>query len=141
MTVLAAFDGSELAAAALSRAAEYADLTEQRLVVVSVLPTNGELASEYDFGDDPYDPETAAVELRETVREHAADAVFRAESVEAYAGRRRIARKIRQTARQVEADVVFVGSDDAGRVVRPVSSVAGAVADTDAYDVFIVRSD
>jgi len=34
---------------------------------------------------------------------------------------------------------VFLGSDNAGRVVTPVTSVAGTVADDAEYDVHIVR--
>ena len=37
-------------------------------------------------------------------------------------------------------DLVVVGSENAGRVVAPVSSVGGSVASGADYDVLIVRS-
>jgi hypothetical protein len=37
-------------------------------------------------------------------------------------------------------DLVFVGIENAGRVVAPVSSVGGSVASSTDYDVLIVRS-
>ena len=36
-------------------------------------------------------------------------------------------------------EVVFVGSDNAGRIARPVSSVSSSVAAERAYDVYLVR--
>lgn len=141
MTYLVAFDGTDLSETALLRAAEFADSTDERLVVVSVLPTDEDLAAEYGLVEgDSYDPGEAAQWLRKQAEEIAPDAEFRVESVDAYAGKGRIATKIREIARGVDAGVVFVGSDNAGRVVQPVSSVGGAVASGTDYDVFIVRS-
>lgn len=140
MTYLVAFDGGDLSRAALRRAAAFAAAHDERLLVVSVLPTDDALAAEYGLLEgEEYDPEAAARRLRDTVAELAPDAEFRAESVDAYAGKGQIASEIRHVAREEDADVVFVGSDDAGRVVQPVSSV-GSVVDSLEYDVFIVRS-
>ncbi|WP_178918196.1 universal stress protein [Natronomonas gomsonensis] len=141
MTYLVAFDGTDLSETALSRAVEFADSTDERLVVVSVLPTDEDLAAEYGLVEgDTYDPGDAAQRLRTQVEDVSTDAEFRTESVDAYAGKGRIATEIRDVARDVDADVVFVGSDNAGRVVQPVTSVGGAVAGGTDYDVFIVRS-
>lgn len=141
MTYLVAFDGTDRSETALSRAVEFADSADERLVVVSVLPTDEDLAAEYGLVEgDTYDPVDAAQRLRTRVENIAADAEFRTESVDAYAGKGRIATEIREVARELDADVVFVGSDNAGRVVQPVTSVGGAVASGTDYDVFIVRS-
>lgn len=141
MTYLVAFDGTDRSETALSRAVEFADSADERLVVVSVLPTDEDLAAEYGLVEgDTYDPGDAAQRLRRRVENIAADAEFRTESVDAYAGKGRIATEIREVARELDADVVFVGSDNAGRVVQPVTSVGGAVAGGTDYDVFIVRS-
>lgn len=143
MTYLVAFDGSPLSAAALRRASTLAPAADESVVVVSVVPTDGVLAAEYDLVADEegeYDPATAAGRLREAARSIAPDASIRVESVDAYAGKGQIAASISRVAREVDAAVVFVGSENAGRVVRPVSSVGGAVASRGDYDVFIVRS-
>lgn len=141
MTYLVAFDGSDLSVAALRRATTFAAALDERVVVVSVVPTDEALAAEYDLvGDGEYDPAGAAERLRAAARDVAPDVEFRAESVDAYAGKGLIAREITRVAREEDASVVVVGSDDAGRVVQPVSSVGGNVASTGDYDVFVVRS-
>lgn len=162
-TYLVAYDGGDHAREALRRAAGFASRTDARLVVVGVLPTDPGLAGTYDLAaDGAYDPGTAADRPRAAAEEVAPGAAFRAERVDAYAGKSRIARVIRRVAREVDADVVFLGSDDPGRVVRRVARVDGAdgggvsgadegdnAADADAdaddrhdtgYDVFVVRS-
>ncbi|MFQ3318641.1 MAG: nucleotide-binding universal stress UspA family protein [Natronomonas sp.] len=141
MTHLVAFDGTALSEAALRRAKRFERQNDERLVAVSVLPTDDVLAEEYGLVDgDEYDPEAAAGRLRDSATDIAPGAEFRAESIDAYAGRRQVATKIRRAARDEDATLVFIGSDDAGRVVKPVSSVGSAVAGTPDYDVFIVRS-
>jgi nucleotide-binding universal stress UspA family protein len=140
MTYLVAFDGTRLSELALRRAAAFAEGDGERLVVVSVLPTDRRLAEEYGLPEgDEYDPEAAAGRLRDVARDVAADAEFRVEHVDRYAGKGRIATKIREAAREEGADVVFLGSDNAGRVVEPVASVGASVASSLEYDVFIAR--
>ena len=140
-TYLVAYDGGDRAAAALRRAAAFAGRTDARLVVVSVLPTDDALADTYGLAEGgTYDPGAAADRLRATVEDVAPGAAFRAERVDAYAGKRRIAGEISRVAREEDADVVFLGTDDPGRVVRPVARVGDSDADGGDYDVFVVRS-
>jgi len=142
MTYLAAYDGSSLADAALRRAAEFAADEDEELVVASVVPTDEPLAETYDLVEgDEYDPETAAANLRRSARSIAPDCEFRARRVDPYAGKGRIATEIGHVIREVDADLVVVGSENAGRVVEPVSSVGSSVASGSEYDVLIVRSD
>lgn len=137
MTYLVAFDGGARSEAALRRARAVAAATDESLVAVSVLPTDEFLAETYDLLDDgEYDPEAAADRLRRAARELAPDAGFRAERVDTYAGKRRIADRLRRAAHEEDADVVFVGSDAAGRVVRRLSRVE----ETAEYDLFVVRT-
>lgn len=141
MTYLVAFDGTDLSTVALRRAASFAETNDERLVVVSVLPTDKPLAEEYGLVDgDDYDPEAAAVRLREAATDVAPDAEVRLERIDPYAGKGQIASKIRERAREEDAEIVFIGSDNAGRVVSPVVSVGGSVASGLEYDVFIARS-
>lgn len=141
MTCLVAYDGSALAEAALRRAAEFADDGDEELVVASVVPTDEPLAETYDLVEgDEYDPETAAANLRRGARSIAPDCEFRARRVDPYAGKGRIATEIGHVIREVDADLVVVGSENAGRVVEPVSSVGSSVASGTEYDVLVVRS-
>lgn len=142
-TYLVAYDGSESSGRALRRATAFADRTGARLVVASVLPTDASLAETYDLaGDGAYDPDAAAERLRAAAADVAPEADFRAERVDAYAGRRRIAKVLTRVAGEEDAEVVFVGGDDAGRVVQRLSRADGGSADNgDAgFDVFVVRS-
>ncbi|MFB6102854.1 MAG: hypothetical protein ABEJ73_09840 [Haloplanus sp.] len=50
-----------------------------------------------------------------------------------------IASQIRSIARDADASMVFIGSENAGRLVTSLSSVGETVAADDAYDVVIVR--
>lgn len=141
MTYLVAYDGSALSETALRRATTFAEATDERVVVVSVVPTDDALAEEYGLvGDGEYDPAEAADRLGEAVGDVAPAAEFRAESVDAYAGKGLIAREITRAASREDASVVFVGSDDAGRIVQPISSVGGAVTSEGDFDVYVARS-
>lgn len=138
MTYLVAYDGGERSAGALRRAASLAAETGASLVVVSVLPNDDALAETYDLLEGgEYDPDAAAGRLRAAARDIAPGAAFRTEHVDAYAGKGRVADRLAGAAREEGADVVFVGSDGAGRIVTRLSRVADPPA---GFDVFLVRS-
>jgi len=142
VTLLVPFDGSALAEAALARAVEFGEVFEQPVVVITVVP-QGNDGYARDRGwleaGESFDTETIVSRLRDQVEELAPDATFRYERVPRAARAGTIAREIRRTARRVEASIVFVGSDNAGRLVTALSSVGGNVAADQTYDVLIVR--
>jgi len=141
VTYLVAFDGGDRSRAALARAESLADRTGERLVAVSVVPTDEALAAAYDLvADGDYDPEAAADRLRAAAADVAPAAAFHAERVDAYAGKRRIAERIQRVARAESADVIVLGGDDAGRVVGPLASDDALVEDPPDYDLLLVRS-
>lgn len=142
MTLLVPFDGSALAEAALTRAVEFGEVFEQSVVVIAVVPQgNTTYARERGWieADESFDTETIVSRLREQVTALAPDATFRYERVPRAARAGSIAREIRRTARRSEASIVFIGSDNAGRLVTALSSVGGNVAADQTYDVLIVR--
>jgi nucleotide-binding universal stress UspA family protein len=143
MTFLVAFDGSDLAAAALTRAQEFAASTDDRVVALTAVPDqNASYARDHGWiGDDEvFDTDTIAERLRARVVENAPAAVFRYELVGRRAPPGTVATAIRNAARREEASTVFVGSENAGRLVSAVTSVGSTVAADRAYDVVIVRS-
>jgi nucleotide-binding universal stress UspA family protein len=73
------------------------------------------------------------------VAAHAPSAEFRYEVVGRRATPGTIASRLREQARAADASMVFVGSENAGRLVSSLSSVGETVAADDAYDVVIVR--
>lgn len=140
VTYLVGYDGGPGSASALRRATGFAGRDGGRVVAVSVLPTDEPLAATYDLLEDgEYDPEAAAERLRAAAADVAPDAEFRAERVDAYAGKRRIAKEIDRVAREENADVVVLGRD-AGRVVRALAGAEESVAADAGYDLYLVRS-
>lgn len=140
MSCLVAFDGSRPSSLALERAAVLTDETE-RLVVVSVVPTDERLAAEYDIAetgrDEEYDPERTAERLRAAASRLAAASSFRVEYVDGYAGKQTIAATIREVAGETAADTIVVGCEAAGRVVEALCG--GDAAEQSASDVLVVR--
>jgi nucleotide-binding universal stress UspA family protein len=141
MTFMVAFDGSELAGAALDRASDLADAVGAETVAVSVVPQDSLYARERGWVEHErdYDPRAVAERLRDRAREIAPEVSFRLETLGDDVVHRDIAKQLRRTAYEMDADVVVVGSDNAGRVLSPVSSVGSTVA-SGSYDVFVVRS-
>lgn len=141
VTLLVPFDGSPLSVAALSRAVQFADTFQRPVLAVAVIPQNANYAREHGWIDagEPFDRDAIIATLREQVAEHAPEAELRAERVDRNARAGSIARVLRRIARQEDATMLFVGSDNAGRLVTTLTSVGGNVAADQAYDVVIVR--
>ena len=146
MTLLAPYDGSELSMVAVRRATEFADYRGESVVVVTVVPDNQEFAVERGWIDpgETYDPEAVATRFEAEVNDAAPTATFRAEHPEPGAVRgsttiNDVTRTIREVARELDVSIVFVGSDNAGRVSTPVTSVGSPISEDPSYDVLIVR--
>jgi len=142
MTLLVPFDGTALAEAALSRAVEFGETLDEPVLVVTVIPEgNSQYARERGWLDvgEPFSMEGIASQLQAQVAERAPEASFQHEMVGRHAQSGTIAKTLRRVARQVGAKMVFVGSDNAGRLVTSLSSVGGNVAADPTYDVVIVR--
>lgn len=145
MTLLVPFDGSELSTAALERATEFSTFRGEDLVVLTVVPDDPEYARERGWLDpeDTFDVGVIERKLRQRVLDLAPAADFRCELIEnvdpVASETTDVARRIRQAASEVGASVVFVGSENAGRISTPLTSVGSPVADTPQYDVYIVR--
>lgn len=146
MTYLVPFDGSPLAEAALARATEFATVMDEDVLALSVVPVDErDFAVERGWIDElaEYDADAIVARLREQVATVAPHAAFRCERPEDISSVASITidvvRTIREVAREVDADVVFIGSENAGRVSSPVSSVGAPVSEDPRYDVHIVR--
>ncbi|ERG89089.1 MAG: universal stress protein family [halophilic archaeon J07HX5] len=144
MNVLAPYDGSALAETAVKRAAEFD--TGSEVIVVTVIPEDRRFALERGWVEEheTYDPAAIEDRFAQTVAEIAPAATFRAEYPEFSTPtiatvHDEIARTIRMVAHEIAASVVFVGSDNAGRVSTPVTSVGNPISKDPDYDVHIVR--
>lgn len=139
---LVAFDGSEYAKGALLRAVEYADPARIEVEAFTVIPNSARFARERDWvaTTDDYEFRRIVQEFHEQVTTLAPEATFEYQAVDGHVGPGRISREIRHRAINQDAEVVFIGSENAGRIVTSVSSVGGGVASTQEYDVHIVRT-
>ena len=145
MTLLVPFDGSELSEAALDRATEFAEFAGEDVLALTVVPDEPEYALSRNWLDpnDPFEPEAIAERFEARVAEIAPDADFRYEIPEDVSSMASITtdviRTIRAVAHEVDASVIFIGSENAGRVSSPVSSVGAPVSEDPGYDVYIIR--
>ncbi|MBV0900586.1 universal stress protein [Haloarcula salina] len=145
MVLLVPFDGSDLSRTALERATEFATYRNEDVLALTVIPDEPEYALERGWVDanDPFDIEAIANRMAEQVKSVAPEASFRHEVPEDVSSMASITtdvvRTIRQIANEVDASIVFVGSENAGRVSSPVSSVGSPVSEDPQYDVHIVR--
>lgn len=145
MVLLVPFDGSALAEAALERATEFSDYTGEAVLVLSVLPDSAEFAVDRGWVDEEaeYDPDAVAQALEDRVADLAPDARFRAEVPEDVSSMASITtdvvRTIRMVAHEEDASIIFIGSENAGRVSSPVCSVGDPISEDPQYDVHIVR--
>jgi nucleotide-binding universal stress UspA family protein len=142
MVIVVPYDGSDLSRAALERAAEFADTLDADVRVVTAIPSrNRKYARKRNWlGDDEeFNPETVVSRIRQQVEGISPAANFEYEVVGRYAQAGEIASQIRKHAKSEGAELVVIGSENAGRIVSSVSSVGSSVATDDAYDVLIVR--
>lgn len=145
MVLLVPFDGSDLSEAALRRASEFSGYTGESVLALSVVPPDPEYALERGWVDanEPFDPEAIGEQLQAQAEAIAPDAEFRCEIAQEVSSMASVTmdvvRTIREVAHDVEASIVFIGSENAGRVSTPVSSVGAPVSEDPQYDVHIVR--
>lgn len=147
MSLLVPFDGSPLAEKALDRASTFSDLLDEELVVLTVIPVDAEYAQNRGWitEGEPFDPESIAAGMEVRAGERAPEATFRVERVSSdeptATATTNVVREIRRVAGEIDASVVFIGSENAGSVISPQSSVGGPVASDQRYDVYVVRRD
>ncbi|MFC7060181.1 universal stress protein [Halovenus salina] len=142
MTVVVPFDNSEISKAGLQRAQEIKNRSEALIAVVVIPNNNDKYARNHDWliDDEEFDPETIKTRLSEIVTDIAPDARLKIIATSRYANPGMIAKEIRRFARDADARVVVIGSDNAGRVAATVGSVGRTVATDTGYNIYIVRT-
>ncbi|MDF9746333.1 universal stress protein [Natrinema salsiterrestre] len=145
MSLLVPFDGSKLATQALERASTFGDLLDEDVVVLTVIPDDSDYAQERGWitQGEPFDAEAIAEGMQTRALEVAPEATIQIERVSSdeptATSTTNVVREIRRVAGEVEASVVFIGSENAGSVIAPQSSVGSPVANDQRYDVYVVR--
>jgi hypothetical protein len=155
MSFVVPFDGSKLSEAALVQARiteiGYQNLPPDILdkarpmgppdvTAVSVIPERASYARDKGWiaEDEAFEPRTVIERLHEHVTELAPNAQFEYLRTDSTAAGT-IGLKLRNKARQLNATTVFLGSENAGRIVSPVMSVGSRVSAEQDYNVVLVK--
>ena len=141
MTVVVPYDSSRRSKAALDRVSEFTESSET-VFVVAVIPNGNErYARERGWLDEgeEFEPKRIVGRIRAEVSDIDPNVSFEYVVASRYAQAGQIASEIREFAKDHDARLVVVGSENAGRIVSNVSSVASTVTADSAYDVLIVR--
>jgi nucleotide-binding universal stress UspA family protein len=148
MALLVPFDGSDLSRTALKRAAEFGEFSDEEVVALAVVPPDRDHARERGWidPDEQFDSDRICMQLRQQAEDVAPAATFRCEETDEPGGvderttlTTEITRTIRQVAADVRASIIFIGSENAGRVSTPLTSVGNPISEDPRYDVHIVR--
>ncbi|MFB6310377.1 MAG: universal stress protein [Salinirussus sp.] len=141
MCVLVPFDGSGEAELALDRGASLADHFDASLVTVTVVHRGAEDPVGLGWLDEGerFDEKRVTRRLEAMVDRIAPTAEFTAICEHARLSQGAVAKRLRRFAHSEGAELVVIGSENAGRVVTPLSSVGGGVATDLGYDVYLVR--
>lgn len=148
MTFVVPFDGSDLSKAALLRAMQFDRAfregvsrgLEEDVVAIAVIPqSNADYARTRGWlgPGEPFDLDQIVQHLREMVNEIAPEATFEYTTTDRYAPMGTIGTQVRKLARKHDASIVFVGSDNAGRIVSSIT-VGQRVAADRSYETLIV---
>lgn len=146
MTVLAPFDGSPLAETALKRAATFGTSWDEQVVALTVIPEDPSFAVERGWIDDEseFDLDALSEQFAARVAETAPEATFRCEvpddsDVLTATAFDDVTRTVRHVAAELNVSVIFIGTENAGRISSPVTSVGSPLSKDPQYDVHIVR--
>jgi nucleotide-binding universal stress UspA family protein len=141
MTVVVPYDSSDRSQAALDRVSEFTD-PDERVLAVAVIPNgNDRYARKRGWldEDEEFEPKRIVDRLEAEVEAIDPDVRFEYVVASRYAQAGQIASELRTFAKDHDARLVVLGSENAGRIVSNVSSVASTVTADSAYDVLIVR--
>lgn len=145
MTILVPYDASDLSKTALRRAKNFAAFAGDDLITLVVIPDEPGYAHRHGWLEpaDPFDVGVIERKLSQEITDIAPDAEVRVEFVEdtepTSDATTVVVRTIKQVASEVEAMIVFIGSQNAGKVTSPLASVGSPIAGDARYDVHIVR--
>jgi nucleotide-binding universal stress UspA family protein len=146
VTLLVPFDGSPLAETALRRAREFATYRDEEVVALTVVPDDESFAVERGWieAGDAHDPEEICTTFELRVKEIDDDVAFRCEHPPptehpTATAIDNVTQTIRRVATELDVTIVFIGSENAGRVSMPVTSVGGPLSADARYDIHIVR--
>ncbi len=145
MVLLVPYDDTPLARTALKRAAQFSKAVDESVVVMTVIPRSTAYARDHGWlnDDEPFDQERIQRRLKTQINAIAPTATLRIEQPgpgdERASVTTDIVRTIRTVATELNPTIVFLGSENAGQVTSPITSVGSPVSGDHRYDIHIVR--
>jgi len=141
MPIMVPYDDSPLAATALERAAVLGEAFDCGVRAVTIVPEGQSYAREKGWigPDEAFDRGTITDRLRMGVEEVVQDAEIDVRHVADRLPKGDVARRLRHAADEMGTELVCIGSENAGRIMTPLSSVGGGVASDTGYEVYLVR--
>jgi hypothetical protein len=137
MVFVVPYDGSELSEAALRRATEFG--TDEEVVALTIIPSGSHYAKKKGWGDPTVEGGEIKPWLEHEVDQIAPNATFEFVRTESRPPSAKIAKIIRRKAIEYDASVVFVGSENIGSRMAPVSSIGTGIVSNKSYDVYVAR--
>jgi len=140
MAYLVPYDGSRVAQAALDRAVEHGEALDEQIVAVSFVPTGSEYAQRRKWIEPSEDfaADSAHQQLRQKIEETTDSAERNFDETGASGVHDGLAERIRRVAADVDASVLFVGTNEDSE--EDVTTPFGSIAPDGEYDVHLVRS-
>lgn len=142
MALFAPYDGTPLSTSALSRASELAAEADQPLMAATVVPRERRTAVDHGWltEDERFDLDRIRRRLRARVESVTPAADYTIRAVDGRLTSGAVARILRDIARDVDATVVVMGSENVGRAVTPANTVSGRVAARLETDLYVVQT-
>jgi len=141
MVFLVPYDGSTVSEAALDRAVEHGAALDEQVVAVSLIPTGSEYAERRKWiePDEEFAVESARSELRRKIAETTDRSERPLVGMGASSPGDGVTDRIRRVATEVDASVLFVGTNSEQSEDR-LTTPFGTVSQDGEYDVHLVRS-
>jgi nucleotide-binding universal stress UspA family protein len=141
MVFLVPYDGSTVSEAALDRAVEHGAALDEQVVAVSLIPTGSEYAERRKWiePDEEFAVESARKELKRKIVETTDQSERPLVGMGASSPGNGVTDRIRRVAIEVDASVLFVGTNSDSAEDR-LTTPFGTVSQDREYDVHLVRS-
>lgn len=156
MTFVVPYDGTQLSKTALITARLYSITFEDspneitklllgdkpmEVTAICIIPESARYAREKGWigMDEDFAPRSVAENLHREVTDLTPNANFQFKRVGGGATSGTISSRLRKTAHELEASVMFIGSENAGRIITPLSSVGSVIAADKAFDIHLTR--
>ena len=141
MRYFVAFDGMGLSEEAVRRTESMLHADDDLVVGTAIPDGDTDFARERGWldSDEPFELDSVADRAREDVTSLAPTATFKPVRVGRHASSGAVGSRLRRLVRDIEPEIVVVGSENAGHRTGGIGSIGSSIIGGDSYDVLVVR--